>query len=88
MVECVDGDGSPPYELRMAWECERWNCLPEDGGYNAQDYFLLRRMTALSNIYNALTHMRNSKGAEIHSLTENERKILKYLVDMGFLFNG
>lgn len=84
----MDGDEPPPKELLMAWECDRWRCLPETGGYYEQDYGLMRRMTALSNVYRALSKLRNASGKQIHNLTESERRILKLLVDMGLLFNG
>lgn len=88
MVLCVDGEGSPPQELQIAWACNRWRCAPSAGGYFDQDYFLMQRMGYFTSIYNALTKLRNSRGKEIHRLTENERMILKWLVDLGLLFNG
>lgn len=84
----VDGDAAPPPELRLAWECERWHCLPDTGAYLEQDYKLLTRMTALSNMYNAYSRYRNAQGKQIHSLTTSERKILRYLKDIGVLFGA
>jgi len=54
----------------------------------SQDAYLMQRMNILSNIYDALNKLRNSKGAQIHNLTEGERKTLRHLVDLGLLFNG
>lgn len=86
-MESVDGEEPPP-ELILAWQCERWGCLPEIGGYLNQDYRTMRLMTSLSNVYYAISKLRNLRGEKIHTLTENDRKILKYLVDMGLIFNG
>jgi hypothetical protein len=88
VVDCIDNGEPPPAELRLAWDCKFWGTLPDTGAYYDQDYFLLSRMRALSNVYNAVSKLRNSKGTQIHSLTNNERMILKQLVDMGLLFNG
>ena len=88
MVLSFDGESDAPPELLTAWQCERWRCLPEIGGYYDQDYYLMQRMASLSNVYNALNKLRNSRGTAIHNLTEAERKILKHLVDLGLLFSG
>jgi hypothetical protein len=88
VVECVDSDEPPPAELRLAWDCKYWNTMPDAGAYYDQDYFLLMRMRSLSNIYNVMTKLRNAHGAQIHSLTENDRKLLKYIMDLGLIFNG
>ena len=87
-MESVDGDGDPPPELILSWQCSRWACLPDTGGYFEQDYSIMRRMTTLANVYNALTKYRNAKGAQIHNLTESDRRILRFLKDAGLLFNG
>ena len=88
VVAAIDDNGSPPPELRLAWNCERWGTLPDDGGMYAQDAYLIVRMNVLSNIYNTVNKLRNSQGKQIHNLTENERKTLRHLVDLGLLFNG
>lgn len=85
VVAVVDNDGSPPSELRIDWWCKKWNCLPESGGLFEQDYSLLRRMSVCSNIYGTLSRYRNLHGEEIHSLTEEERKILGTLAKMELL---
>lgn len=87
-MEAVDGDASPPPELRLAWSCERWGCLPEAGAYLDQDYQLMNRMTVFSNIYNAYSQYRNAHGAAIHNLSEGTRKILRFLKDTGVLFKA
>ncbi len=84
----VDGKTPAPPELQLAWSCERWHCLPDSGAYLDQDYQLMTRITVLLNIYSAYSHYRNSQGKQIHSLSINERRILRYLKDAGILFNG
>lgn len=87
MVACVDEDAPPPPELSLAWKCERWHALPETGAVVDQDARLMFRMSALSNIYNTLTRYRNLQGEQIHTLTEQDRKLMRLLIDNG-LFNG
>jgi len=88
VVECITDDAPPPVELRIAWQCNRWNTLPESGGLYEQDYRTLLLMTATSNIYNAVTRMQNLKGKRIHELTEAERKVIRVLVDNKILFHA
>jgi hypothetical protein len=88
VVDCVDGEASAPPDLRIAWDCQRYHCLPDAGGYLDQNYRTMLRMTILSNIYNAYAHYRNSQGAQIHTLGESDRRILRYLKDEGLLFKA
>ena len=87
-VGAVDGDTPAPPELHLGWECQKWHCLPDAGGYLEQDYGLMVRISALSNIYAAYSAYRNAQGTQIHQLTEGARRILRQLKDMGVIFNG
>ncbi len=82
----MDGEAAAPPDLRIAWDCQRYHCLPDAGGYLDQDYRTMTRMTSLSNIYNAYAHYRNAQGSQIHGLSEGERRILRWLKDAGVLF--
>ena len=48
-----DSKVPPPPELELAFTCHRWNSLPESGGVLDQPAGLLRRMSAVENIYNS-----------------------------------
>lgn len=87
-MDCTQGNGPPPDELRLAWACERWRTLPDAGGYYDQDFSLMTRMAAALNTYQALTRMYNLPGKRIHELTESERRVIRVLVDLGLIFNG
>jgi hypothetical protein len=87
-VGCVDGNTSAPPELKLSWQCERYSCLPENGGMLDQDHTTMLRMAVLSNIYNAYSHYRNAHGTQIHSLSESERRILRWMKDEGILFRA
>lgn len=87
VVDCVYEGSPPPVELRINWQCQRYHCLPDTGAYFDQDYILMSRMASLSNIYNVLQRWQGLDGKQIHSLTDNERKTLKSLKDMGVIFN-
>lgn len=82
----VDNENPAPPDLRLAWECERWRCLPDTGAYYDQEYSLMLRMTSLANIYSAYSRYKNAQGKQIHSLSEGERRILRTLKDMGVIF--
>lgn len=84
--DAADG-GPPPVELSIAWNCNRWNCLPEAGGLLDQDWSLITRMNAAQNVYNVVSKLRNMKGAQIHALTDGDRRILRYLKDIGVLYD-
>jgi ABC-type phosphate/phosphonate transport system ATPase subunit len=87
-VGAVDGDCPAPSELSVGWQCERFGCLPEAGGYLDQEYVLMHRMSVLMNIYAAYAHYRGSHGAQIHNLSDSERRVLRQLKDMGILFKA
>lgn len=87
-MDCVDSDGEAPPELRLAWSCERWHCLPDAGGLYEQEYQTLYRMAVFSNIYQAMNRLRNATGEQIHNLSISERNILQFLVDLGLLFHA
>lgn len=81
-VECAYGE-PPPHELRLAWDCQKWNCLPEPGGLMDQDWQTMRRMTALDGVYRVVARVNSLEGKQIHSLTPNERRTLRWLKDEG-----
>ena len=87
MVDCVDGDAPPPQELTTAWQCERWRTLPEVGAYYDQDYQLMKHITIASNVYAAWARAQNL-GQNIHQLTNQERRILRVLYELGLIFTA
>ena len=87
-MECALDAAPPPSELRLAWQCTKWHALPDMGGIYDQDYATMLRMNYTMSIYNAVVRIRSLKGKAIHQLTDNERKILRMLMDMGILFRG
>lgn len=86
VVDCIYSDAPPPAELRLAWQCQRWNCLPEVGAYLDQDYYLMTCMTGLANIHSTVSRWTTLQGKRIHTLTDSERKILRTLKDLGVMF--
>lgn len=87
-MDAVDGEAPAPPELRLAWECERWRCLPDAGAYLDQEYSLITRMSSLSSVYASYSRYRNAKGAAIHNLSESDRQTLRRLKDMGVIFQA
>lgn len=53
-----------------------------------QDYGLMQRMVALTNVYSAVSAWFNLKGDAIHRMSEQTRKILRFLLDNNINFNA
>lgn len=85
-MECALQRGAPPPIMSLAWQCERWNALPDNGGLYEQEYRTIYLMSATLNIHNTVQRIRQLKGKDIHKLTEPERMILRMLMDNGILF--
>lgn len=62
----VDDGGTPPPELTLAWQCQRWNCLPSE--LYEQDYATMMGMTTADNVYSAVSALRGAKGKAIHGV--------------------
>lgn len=43
-----------PAELNLYWRCQAYDSLPGSGGAEEQDEGLMRRMTAMANVYEAV----------------------------------
>jgi len=71
----------------MAWRCKSWNALPEAGGMMDQDARLMYRMGVLERIYKTIARYRSMRGEQIHTLTDGERDILRWLIKIG-AWNG
>lgn len=84
-MACVDGGGPPPPDLELAFLCMPHH-LPDAGAINDQDYATLIRMRGAYNIYSTLSRVRNMTGAQIHDLTNEERRLLALIRDMGLLY--
>jgi hypothetical protein len=80
----VDAGGPVPGELQLAWWCTDGR-LPDAGGVLDQDYALQVRLTAAGNVHRTLGRYRGLRGAQIHSLSGSERKLLGYLQRQGML---
>ena len=79
-MACATGEGLPPAELKLAWMCDGGR-LPESGGVLDQPYSLMIHMSACGNVYSTVSHYKNAKGAEIHNLTNQERRLIRSLID-------
>lgn len=87
MVDSVEGEGTPPPELVLAFMCQKWNTLPDAGGLYDQDARIMKKMSGVLAVHNAISRWRSLTGRNIHQLTESERRILRTLKDMRLLLN-
>jgi len=53
-ADAAEGVGAMPAELELALICQHWGSLPEAGGILDQPVGLLKKMTTVLNIYNAV----------------------------------
>lgn len=83
-MACAAGGEPPPAELRLAWMCDGGR-LPAAGGVLDQEYALMIRMQVTANVYAAVSHYKNAGGAQIHGLSDAERRIIKSLINNGLL---
>ena len=58
---CAEGKGSPPPELMLGWEMERFHALPEPGGLRDQIAGEVMRCRAVLNVYGAFQAFRGSR---------------------------
>lgn len=87
-MENITDDKPPPAELKLAWQCEKWQTLPDAGGLGDQDFITMHRMNVYTNIHNTVQRARSLKGKDIHKLTDSERRVLRFLMDLGILFHA
>jgi uncharacterized membrane protein len=71
-------------ELRLAWMCGE-SLLPDSGGVLDQDAELMTKMKVTRNIYRTVTRLHSMQGAQIHALTDGERRMIKSLREGGYL---
>jgi ABC-type protease/lipase transport system fused ATPase/permease subunit len=87
VVACAKGNAEPPPELEIIWGCQRYNCLPEAGGYLDQDVTLMKRGTTYENIYSFVKRNRQSgKAINYAELSEADREIFDWLRGMEIRF--
>ncbi len=84
MDHAESGSGPLPPELKLAWLCGDEH-LPDPGGVLDQDYVTLHRMSVYRNVHQVVVRFRGLHGAEIHSLTDGERRVIKALRAEGLL---
>lgn len=57
--------------------------MPVSGGMDRQNYRKMHTMTILLNVYDTVSHMRSLKGDRIHTLSDGQRRLIKFLLEMG-----
>ena len=85
-MACAKDGEPPPPELSLMWQCRRFNCLPEAGGYNQQDEATMKRGAIMESIYNFETRWRSMKERDFAKLDEHDRRIFMMLKDMEVKF--
>jgi hypothetical protein len=80
-MRCARDGAEAPMELRMAWQCERWHALPEQGGLFDQPAGMLQRMAAMLNVYNAFKTFKASSG-NLMALANSQPQVLALVRDI------
>ena len=73
---------SPPDELVLAWNCERWNSLPYGGGLLDQPAGLMDKLSLLSKVHNAYKVFRNKKPGEEDKIPQEVFDTIKMIDEM------
>jgi len=73
-----------PHEVLLDNWCQAYHALPDAGGLLDQDWQTVYGMRVLANIYYAVSHFANAVGDQIHSLTVDERRLIRWLRDNGY----
>ena len=60
-ADCAENKGSPPPELKLAWQTIQWGTLPEPGGLRDQRVGELERMQAALATHDAISAWKRSK---------------------------
>jgi len=85
-VNAAKDNEVPPPELLLAWQCNRFGCLPEAGGYNDQDVIIMERMGVYDKIYNFEKRWRSMEKRDYATLSENDRAMFMLLKNQGIKF--
>ena len=80
----TDPATTPPPELRLYWQCLRFNALPEPGALFDQDAGLLARMGMLGNVYDAIGRIKSLTGKDIARMRPEDGRIWVWLERNGF----
>lgn len=88
MADAANGKANPPPELYLLWQCEKFNCLPESGGYNDQDDPTMRRAGIFRTVYNFVARNRKGKKETINyaDLSEDDQNIFNWLRELEIKF--
>ena len=80
VVEAAKGKADPPPELEIIWGCQRYGCLPENGGYLDQDVLLMKRGTMYDTIYSFVKRNRQGgKSIDYAELSDADRDMFDWL---------
>lgn len=77
-MEAARNATTPPPAVMLRRQCEHYRCLPSAGGYLDQDYAMLRDMTALTAVYDAVTAWHSGKQ------NESQKRTVMWLVEQGY----
>jgi hypothetical protein len=80
VADAANGKAEPPPALEIIWGCQRYGCLPENGGYLDQDYRLMRVGTVYDNVYSFIKRNRNGgKRINYADLSDSDRDMFDWL---------
>lgn len=85
-MEAAKGNEEPPPELEIMWGCQRYGCLPEQGGYLDQDARLMALMATFDNVYTFVKSRQSKEKRDYAELSPAERALFDMLVDLGVKF--
>lgn len=69
-ADWAEGEGEPPPELGLAFQCERWGALPVAGGILDQPLALFSRMDAALSVYRAFKSRADAQASKHDNLVK------------------
>jgi len=79
VVACAAHGESPPQELSIIWQCRRYNCLPDAGGYMDQDAAFMDKAAIYEDVYSLVKKWRTMKPKTFDGLSDGEKSLFKWL---------
>jgi hypothetical protein len=82
VVACAVKGEPPPPELSIIWQCRRYGCLPDAGGYMDQDAVLMDKAAIYEDVYSLTKKWRGMKPKSFDGLSDGEKSLFKWLREL------
>lgn len=81
-MACAEGQGAPPPELELYWQCTRYHALPRAGGVLDQPAGLMRRVGTAGSIYETWGRFIYSDPTEFRERYPQQWRTVGYILEL------